>query len=360
MNAQNAAVVGIFGQVGATVSNSMGNLKGLLPIPDGSTSLLQQLLSSQTTPSVTLDLTLDFVEDSIESLLAQASNPISQIANFLKNLFKTEQAFFQGLENQLASIIGSKTSGDRKDAVKDLLSECISFNDQLQQLIGNEIHAALSLATITRALDRKAGVNLSGVPKNVEDALMAYLFTKEGYKTIDDSSIVAPVHVSDLLSLPPDVSGDASKIQKYFSNEINQLKSQLSRSTGETYMRDSIRIVVESSYNAARSLESDYQTVDAYAKGKSPDIEKKFVSWFKGFSAMAESAAMRLVELLTHGISTFQTNPLIAAAAGTFAGTVARKLAQDAFLDLLLAEFVRSGAATSPVVPPQVPLMKAK
>ena len=56
----------------------------------------------------------------------------------------------------------------------------------------------------------------------------------------------------------------------------------------------------------------------------------QFVAWFKGFSAMAESGVMRAVEIGTQGVSQFQTNPLIAAAAGAFAGTVARKLGQDA------------------------------
>ena len=61
----------------------------------------------------------------------------------------------------------------------------------------------------------------------------------------------------------------------------------------------------------------------------------QFVAWFKGFSAIAESAVMRAVEVGTQGVSQFQTNPLIAAAAGTFAGTVARKLGQDSFLTKL-------------------------
>ena len=56
---------------------------------------------------------------------------------------------------------------------------------------------------------------------------------------------------------------------------------------------------------------------------------KKFVAWLRGFSTMAESAAMRAVEVGTQGVAEFQTNPLIAAAAGSFAGTAARKLAQD-------------------------------
>ena len=53
---------------------------------------------------------------------------------------------------------------------------------------------------------------------------------------------------------------------------------------------------------------------------------------------MAESAAMRGVEVGTQGVAAFQTNPLIAAGAGSFAGTVARKLAQDSFLAVLREE----------------------
>lgn len=67
-------------------------------------------------------------------------------------------------------------------------------------------------------------------------------------------------------------------------------------------------------------------------------IVDKFVAWFRGFSSMAESAVMRAVEVGTQGVSEFQTNPLIAAAAGAFAGTVARKLAQDSFLGVLIVE----------------------
>ena len=67
------------------------------------------------------------------------------------------------------------------------------------------------------------------------------------------------------------------------------------------------------------------------------------MTWFRGFSSMAESGAMRAVEVGTQGVSEFQTNPLIAAAAGAFAGTVARKLAQSAFLDLLTTELNKAG-----------------
>jgi hypothetical protein len=74
-------------------------------------------------------------------------------------------------------------------------------------------------------------------------------------------------------------------------------------------------------------------------------VEDKFVAWLRGLSSMSESAAMRAVEVGTQGVSEFQTNPLIAAAAGSFAGTAARKLAQDYFLGLLQTEL---GQPTNP------------
>jgi hypothetical protein len=62
---------------------------------------------------------------------------------------------------------------------------------------------------------------------------------------------------------------------------------------------------------------------------------EKFADWFKGFSAMAESTVMGAVEEATLGVAAFQTNPLIAASASTFAGVAARKAAQHVFLSEL-------------------------
>jgi hypothetical protein len=72
---------------------------------------------------------------------------------------------------------------------------------------------------------------------------------------------------------------------------------------------------------------------------KKAAVENKFTNWFRGFSSMAESGSMRAVEIGTQGFSEFQTNPLIATAAGSFAGTVARKISQHSFLNILRSEF---------------------
>jgi len=111
-------------------------------------------------------------------------------------------------------------------------------------------------------------------------------------------------------------------------------------------LRDVTKLIVESAYDAGRGLGGSngrYAEVNnALAALPRPasgiDAPTKFVSWFRGFGSMAESAAMRAVEVGTQGVSEFQTNPLIAAAAGSFAGTVARKLSQDSFLGVLAAD----------------------
>ena len=99
------------------------------------------------------------------------------------------------------------------------------------------------------------------------------------------------------------------------------------------------RIIVESAYDTVRGFkdtngpQGQFTLVMTRVRNRA-----KFVAWFRGFSSMAESVAMRAVEVGSQGASVFQTNALIAAAAGSFSGTVARKLAQDAFLSVLRQE----------------------
>ncbi|MBI3301991.1 MAG: hypothetical protein HYZ72_07940 [Deltaproteobacteria bacterium] len=70
-----------------------------------------------------------------------------------------------------------------------------------------------------------------------------------------------------------------------------------------------------------------------------PEEEKKnkFADWFKGFSSVAESTVTGAVEEASLGVAAFQSNALIAASVGTFAGTAARKAAQHVFLSELEA-----------------------
>jgi hypothetical protein len=220
--------------------------------------------------------------------------------------------------------------------------------NRLKKMLGNDIGTLMPLATIANAM--KDVQNAAHVPKSIEQGILAYLFSAQGYTTVDGESVIAPVHLSDLKNLAAgalDVSAAGGVGVDPAS--VKQLKGLFTTATAERYLRDTIRVVVESSYDALRG----FGTADSPAgrfgtvttalgkrkkPGVDPNIVDKFVTWFRGFSSMAESATMRAVEVGTQGVSEFQTNPLIAAAAGTFAGTVARKLAQDTFLAVLSAE----------------------
>src|SRR5262245_54781186 len=44
----------------------------------------------------------------------------------------------------------------------------------------------------------RGGKNVADVPHSIEQGLLAYFFSSDGFKTIDGESVVAPVHLSDL------------------------------------------------------------------------------------------------------------------------------------------------------------------
>ena len=109
-----------------------------------------------------------------------------------------------------------------------------------------------------------------------------------------------------------------------------------SQRTADQYIRDLIRLVVEAVDDARYDLAKRLEVQLDLAKDK----RDKYEDWFKGFSSMAEGAVTSAVEEACLGVSTFDTNPLIAASAGTFAGTAARKATQHVFLSEL--EYLRS------------------
>ena len=181
----------------------------------------------------------------------------------------------------------------------------------------------------------------------MERALIDYFFTTNGFNTVDRESVVAPVHVSDIKEAVKEAVVGAVDHRDLTGLQFRGL---FSKTTAERYLRDIIRVVVESAYDAGRGLngpDGRFSAVVSGLKGRASKdkpadaIEKQFVTWLRGFASMAESAAMRAVEVGTQGVSEFQTNPLIAAAAGSFAGTVARKLAQDSFLAVLHTDLAK-------------------
>jgi hypothetical protein len=113
------------------------------------------------------------------------------------------------------------------------------------------------------------------------------------------------------------------------------LKGYLTQKTGVGYLRDLIDLTVDAAGDVQYDLRKRYSSI---AAGKRLTVAQKEVAtrWFKGFGAMAEGAVTSSVEEVVSGLASLQLNPLIAAAAGTYAGTVARKATQHVFLLELL------------------------
>jgi hypothetical protein len=109
------------------------------------------------------------------------------------------------------------------------------------------------------------------------------------------------------------------------------LKGYLTEKTGVAYLRDLIDLTVDAAGDVQYDLRKRYSGITT---GTQLSAAQKQVAtrWFKGFGAMAEAAVISSVEEVVSGVASFQLNPLIAAAAGTYAGTIARKATQHVFL----------------------------
>ena len=176
------------------------------------------------------------------------------------------------------------------------------------RLVGGNLGIVLSFVTTLRNLADKR------TPDAVREAYLQYFFGS-GYDTVDGTRIVSPVQLGSL------------DLQ-----HLGDLRGALTPRTGERYVRDLVRLLVE----AVDDVRYDRLGGRvATARAKAGDRQDKLMRWLRGVSGVAESQAMSAVEQATLGVSTFQSNPLIAAAAGTFAGTAARKAAQHVFLSEL-------------------------
>ena len=225
---------------------------------------------------------------------------------------------------------------------------------RVKQMLGNDIGTVMPLAAIANAI--RGLPNAADVPHSIEKGLLSYFFSSDGYRTVDGDGVLAPVQLSQVESIAAGfVTVQPGPTIKVDPAPLKQIKGLFTTATAEQYLRDTIRIIVESAYDALRSFrDTDTQpgrfgAIVAKLKARKKTqadqqaVVTKFITWFRGFSSMAESGAMRAVEIGTQGVSEFQTNPLIAAAAGAFAGTVARKLAQESFLNVLSTELKAVG-----------------
>jgi hypothetical protein len=368
VNRDNAIAVLIHDQVGQLAEGvfKAGVSDNLFRIVVGqreADSLVAQLTGPDDgPPRISVGFGLDVISASFSPLLDAVTasglgkeGDLRGLIDKLKSDLGEKLTLLKSQRDGIAALIAAESPADLRDAAKGLFEGVVgAFKgtggaggsaadsvSRLRQLLGNDVGIALPLATMITAVQRGLQ-DASDIPWSVEQGLLSYFFRAEGFQTVDKESVVAPVHLSDVKQA---VVGALE--QRDLSGL--QLRGLFSKTTAERYLRDIIRVIVECAYDSGRQLGSRFGGVVSdlrrrSSQSKSADsIEARFVTWYRGFSAMAESAAMRAVEVGTQGVSQFQTNPLIAASAGSFAGTVARKIAQDSFLGVLRTELDRPG-----------------
>jgi len=343
------------GQVLATVFASEGSNPFVIRVNPGDGLLAQLQTPGDDPPRVSLGFGLDILTTSVSVLLgALPTSPagplilldkldVSQLVEKVRSALGGRLGLFEQQRDAIANLIAARDASGLRDAVRALFqqvsggitgSNTKDSVSRLQQFIGNDLGTALPFTTMVGAL-QQAVSNVAGIPESVERALLDYFFRPEGYKTLDGESLVAPVHLSDLGSAVATATASAGSP----AAGLQAVKGLFPTATAERYIRDMTRVIVDSSYDTARGFSDRDATKGLYGVVVARlSNSKKFVAWYRGFASMAESVAIRAVEVGTQGVSQFQTNPLIAAAAGSFAGSVARKLAEDSFLTLLRKE----------------------
>jgi hypothetical protein len=293
---QDAFAAGLAGKVPLTNIN-----------PGIATTLAHELRSGQAVPR---NLALDFspLLDLLK-LPALASPPVDPATGKLDLATLVSGLLGQGAA--LQAILLSDSPAEVFNRVKDFFHQRPDLTNVLSSLgsfIEGQFGIALSLITTFRNLfDPK-------FPQAVVDAQLQYFFGKDGYTTVDEVSITPPMQLS----------GDPK--------QLSDLRSLFSEKTGERFVRDMITVTVEAASDVQYDLRNRYPQMGTLLSSSQLDTAKR---WFKGFATMAESGVTSAVEETVLGVSQAQTNALIAASAGAYAGTVARKATQHVFLSEL-------------------------
>ena len=282
------------GFVAAQAANP-GHLAG-----DAPQNLLEQLRGGGVVPK---GVDLGFLQDVgafVLPQLLQGRDPLDVIRNL-----------FAGPRQAIVNLVNADTPEEALAAGKSLFVQPLEdLWKTMGPLLASQLSILVSFATTAATLPSKAG-------PAIEDALLRYFFVPEGYETVEGTRIVAPIHLADV------------DLQ-----QVGQLKALFSERNAERYVRDLVRLMVEASSDARYwDLKRRYAAVLELLDND--DQRTKCANWFKGFSSMAEAVVTASVEEACLGVSSFQTNALIAASAGTFAGTAARKATQHVFLSEL-------------------------
>jgi hypothetical protein len=227
----------------------------------------------------------------------KASAPLGEILKFFRDPAGEVARIFEG--GDPASTFGRLLQFfDSRNELKDLSG---MFGPFLEGQFG----IALSLVTTLKNLLNPA------LPRIVTDAVMQYFFAPDGFATVDEIHYTPPMNLSGT------------------PQTISDLKGYLSEKSAERYVRDLVSVVVESTGDLQYNLRERYGEMISRRTAVQQETAKR---WFKGFAAMAEAGLTTTVEETLLGIGTFQGNKLVAASAGVYAGTAARKMTQHVFL----------------------------
>ncbi|HVC44982.1 MAG TPA: hypothetical protein VND20_09205 [Candidatus Binataceae bacterium] len=265
-----------------------------------STSLSHELRSGQVIPR---NLTLDFspMLDVLHlARLGQTGLDANTILNSLADPLGELRRIFDG-GDPMAVFSRAMDFIGRKPGLTNLAGVLGSF-------LEGQFGIALSLITTFKNLTDPS------FPQVITDACLEYFFSADGYLTVDDIRIAPPMQTSASADRP------------------GAPADGVSRRNAERYVRDIIGVIVEATGNVQYRLRDRYHKMLAQFPAAQQPIAQR---WFTGFGAMAEAGLTTAVEETLLGIGQFQVNHVMAAAAGAFAGTAARKATQHVFLSEL-------------------------
>lgn len=229
----------------------------------------------------------------LNKALGFVENLILEIRQDFKKLLKSKS--FEGFIDNFADLVD--------------VEELKKLPDVARDLIHMQAGLVLSFGAVIK--------NYKGLDINrYGDSFNQYFFSKKGYQTVSRDLVVLP-------KLPKfSKLGDQPDL-RIIGNQIN----------AERYLRDMIRIIVETGGDGLYNTRNRYEQLEK--KYGEDDGKKKLVEWFDSFGDMAEASLLPVAEEVLNGAFGVELNPLIAAAVGTFCSVTARKATEHSYLTLL-------------------------
>ena len=237
---------------------------------DAGNTLVNQLTGpNEGPPSISIGFALDIfssIPDALLDVVSPSGGPLAALrgGDLLKRLREglgSQLTLLGAQRDAIAELIAARDLSSIRGVAQSLflrVQDTFEHNREtgagaavvrLRQLLGDDVGIALPFATLLGAV--QGGLrNAATVPDRVENALLSYFFAPTGFKTVDDEHIVSPVHLSDIRGMITSV-GSAPDLGNL------QLKSIFAKTTAERYLRDVIRVIVESAFDAARGRRRD-------------------------------------------------------------------------------------------------------